>query len=178
MHTFADMAKALNRPPVYLSGLQARFELPVMDGAGYSPAYLEFLRKVVHLRTLAIAEESIRDLWNIEKKLLQLLHADSTGSPTWFLDACGALGNPKQRLLLSNYDLGVPIHSQGLQLGLNLTDADRELFGGAEMGEDAMRVFQDYRRLHGRIAKEIAAELPQVRAASSWAKHQAATRAE
>jgi hypothetical protein len=164
------MAKALNRLSIYLSGLQARFELPVMDGAGYSPAYLEFLRKVVHLRTLAVGEESIHDLWIIERKLLQLLHADSTGSPTWFLDACGVSGNPQQRLLLSNYNLGVPVHARTLQLGLNFTAADRELFGGAEMGEDALRVLQDYRRLHRHIEKEIASELPQVRAAASWAK--------
>ncbi len=40
MHTFADLAKALNRSTVYLSGLQSRFELPTLDGAGYSEAYL------------------------------------------------------------------------------------------------------------------------------------------
>jgi hypothetical protein len=27
MHTFADLAKAVNRSTVYLSGLQSRFEL-------------------------------------------------------------------------------------------------------------------------------------------------------
>jgi hypothetical protein len=35
MHTLADIAKALNRPAVVISGLQARFELPSSDGAGY-----------------------------------------------------------------------------------------------------------------------------------------------
>ena len=82
MHTFADLAKALNRSMVYLSGLQSRFDIPTFDGAGYSEAYLAFLQTVVHLRTLSIAEETLRDLWHIEKKLLVLLHADSTGSPT------------------------------------------------------------------------------------------------
>lgn len=89
MHTLAEIAKALNRPVVYLSGLQARFEVPVLEGAGYSGAYLAFLRVIVHLRTLGIAEDKLRELWDIEKKLLQLLHADTTGSPTWFLDSCG-----------------------------------------------------------------------------------------
>ena len=28
MHTLGDMAKLLNRSPVYLTGLQKRFELP------------------------------------------------------------------------------------------------------------------------------------------------------
>ncbi len=42
MHTFADLAKALNRSTVYLSGLQSRFELPPLDGAGHLEAYLAF----------------------------------------------------------------------------------------------------------------------------------------
>jgi hypothetical protein len=46
MHTFADMAKALNRSPVYLAGLQNRFELPTFAGATYPPTYLAFLRTV------------------------------------------------------------------------------------------------------------------------------------
>ncbi|MFZ4594762.1 MAG: hypothetical protein ACOYOF_10930, partial [Verrucomicrobiaceae bacterium] len=62
MHTFADLAKALNRSTVYLSGLQSRFELPTFDGVGYSEPYLAFLLTVVHLRTLSITEETLRDL--------------------------------------------------------------------------------------------------------------------
>ena len=99
MHTLGDMAKALNRPAVYLSGLQARFELPLLEGAAYSDAYLAFIRTVVYLRALFISEEALRDLWHIEKKLLALLHADSTGSPTWFLDACGQTAHRNRRLL-------------------------------------------------------------------------------
>ena len=44
MHTFADLAKALNRATVYVSGLQSRFELPTFDGAGYSEPYRAFFR--------------------------------------------------------------------------------------------------------------------------------------
>jgi len=66
------MAKALNRSAVYLHGAQARFELPTMAGWGYPKAYLSFLRAVVFLRMLNVSEESLRDLWHIEKKLLQL----------------------------------------------------------------------------------------------------------
>jgi hypothetical protein len=107
MHTFADLAKTLNRSTVYLSGLQSRFELPTFDGAGYSEPYLAFLQTVVHLRALSITEETLRNLWHIEKKLLVLLHADSTGSSTWFLDACDATTHPKRRLLLTHHDVGV-----------------------------------------------------------------------
>ena len=170
MHTFADLAKALNRSTVYLSGLQSRFEIPTFDGAGYSEAYLAFLHTVVHLRTLSITEEALRDLWHIEKKLLVLLHADSTGSPTWFLDSCGATTSPKRRLLLTNYELGAEVHGKGVQLGLNFADTAPELFAGQEMGEDALRVLNDYRKVHARITADVKAELPQVRAAVAWAK--------
>jgi hypothetical protein len=170
MLTFADLAKALNRSTVYLSGLQSRFELPNFDGAGYSEAYLAFLQTVVHLRTLSITEETLRDLWHIEKKLLVLLHADSTGSPTWFLDSCGATTSPKRRLLLANYELGAEVQGQGVQLGLNFADTAPELFAGQEMGEDALRVLKDYRKLHERIRAEVKAELPQIRSAVLWAK--------
>ncbi len=170
MHTLADLAKALNRSTVYLSGLQSRFELPVLDSAGYSEAYLAFLQTVVHLRTLSITEETLRDLWHIEKKLLVLLHADSTGSPTWFLDSCGAATSPKRRLLLTNYELGAEVHGKGVQLGLNFADTAPELFAGQEMGEDALRVLNDYRKLYARITTDVKAEAPHVRAAVAWSK--------
>ncbi len=170
MHTFADLAKNLNRSSVYLSGLQSRFELPTFEGESYSAAYLAFLQTVVHLRTLSITEEMLRDLWHIEKKLLVLLHADSTGSPTWFLDSCGATTSPKRRLLLTNYELGAEVHGKGVQLGLNFADTAPELFAGQEMGEDALRVLNDYRKLHARITADVKAELPHVRAAAAWSK--------
>ena len=125
---------------------------------------------MVHLRTLSITEEKLRDLWHIEKKLLVLLHADSTGSPTWFLDSCGATTSPKRRLLLTNYDMGAAVHGKGVQLGLNFADTAPELFAVQEMGEDALRVLNDYRKLHARISTEVKAELPRVRAAVAWSK--------
>ena len=171
MYSLTAIIDDLNRPAVYLHGLQSRFELPVLSGATYSEAYLQFLRKLVYLRSLAISEETLRDLWRIEKKLLQLLHVDSTGSPTWFLDACGAKDNPKRRLLLSNYDLGVEVPSQTLQLGLDFADRLPEFFAGKEMGEDALRVLNDYLKLKARIRCDIEAELPMVRAAVKWGGH-------
>ncbi len=115
MHTLADLTKTFNRSTVYLSGLQSRFELPMFDREGYLEPYLAFLQTVAHLRTLSTTEETLRDLWHIEKKRLVLLHADSTGSPTWFLDSCGATTSPKRRLLLTNYDME-PAQGKGVQL--------------------------------------------------------------
>lgn len=170
MHTLGDLAKALNRPAVYLTGLQARFEVLAISGAGYSEAYLAFLKGIVHLRALNVPEEALRDLWRLEKKLLQLLHWDSTGSPTWFLDACGQTTHTRRRLLLTNHDLGVAIDARILQPGLNFTTAGRELFASQEMGEDALRVLAEYLKLHARVRTEASAELPSLRAALAWAK--------
>ncbi len=169
MHTLGDMAKTLNRAPVYLSGLQARFELPLLEGAAYSDAFLAFFRTVVYLRALFISEEALRDLWHLEKKLLTLLHVDSTGSPTWFLDACGQTAHRNRRLLLTNYDMGVEVPAKMVQLGLDFSGSLPELFAGKEMGEDAMRVLSEYLKLHARLRADITAELPLVRAAARWA---------
>lgn len=59
MHSFADLARELNRSPVYLRGLQTRFELPLLEGAAYSDSYLAFLRTIVFLRTLNVSEDAL-----------------------------------------------------------------------------------------------------------------------
>ncbi len=170
MHTLNEMAKSLNRSTVDVCRLQSRFALQSFVGAGYSEAYLAFLRTVVYLRRLAVSEQSLLDLWHVEKKLLQLLHADSSDSPTWFLDSCGATARPRHRLLLTNFDLGGEAQGKEIQLGLNFSASTPELFAGNEMGEDALRVLNDYRKLHARIRAGVKAELPQIRAAAAWAK--------
>ena len=168
MHTLSNLGKTLNRSPVYLHGLQVRFELPACEGAGYSDAYLAFLRTVIFLRISNVAEESLRGLWQLEKKLLLLLHLDSAGSATWFLDACGQTLHPRRRLLLTNYDLGVDLTSRVLQPGLNFATASPELFAGREMGEDALRVLGEYLKLYHRIRADVNAEVPLLRAAVRW----------
>jgi hypothetical protein len=169
MRTLADIATALNRPAVVISGLQSRFELPPPDGAGYSDAYLAFLRTVVYLRTLCIAEERLLRLWHFEKKLLQLLHVDSTGSKTWFLDSCGSITRRDRRLLLTNYDIGIGVPAHAIQLGLNFAEKLPELFAGKEMGEDALRVLNDIIPLQADILGDVSAELPHLRQTAKWA---------
>jgi hypothetical protein len=168
-YTFADLARQLNRPAVVLTGIQHRFELPSFGGADYSDAYLAFLRTVVTLRTLNIAEERLLRLWHLEKKLLQLLHVDTTGSKTWFLDSCGAITGRDRRLLLTNYDIGIAVPAHAIQLGLNFAERTRELFAGKDMGEDALRVLNDIIPLQTAIRADVAEELPHVRAAVKWA---------
>ena len=57
-----------------------------------------------------------------------------------------------------------------MQLGLNFADITPELFAGQEMGEDALRALNDYRKLHARITADVKAELPPIRAAVAWSK--------
>ena len=171
VHTMAEIATKLNRSNVYLSGLQKRFELPAFDGATYPDAYLEFFRTVVYLRTFGVNEETLRDLWLLEKKLLTLLHVDSTGSRTWFLDACGRTTHRERRLMLSNFDLGIPLDAREVQTGLDFSDRLPELFEGKAMGEDALRVLDECLKLEKTILNDVRAELPHVRETVKWAAH-------
>ena len=171
MHSLADMAGLLNRSTVYLSGLQNRFELPICEGATYLDSYQEFFRTVVFLRTFGVSEETLRDLWCLEKKLLTLLHVDSTGSRTWFLDACGRTTHRERRLMLSNFDLGIPLDAREVQTGLDFSDRLPELFEGKAMGEDALRVLDECLKLEKSILNAVRAELSHVREAVKWATH-------
>lgn len=169
MYTLGDMAKELGRSAGYLKGVQIRFEVPLLSGAAYSKPYLAFLRKVVFLRTLGISEEAVLKLWQLEKKLMELLHADMTGSPTWFLDECGKGTRPRRRLLLTNYDVGADLFSRKLQLALPLNERTRELFEGHEMGEDALRVLDAYLKAYDRIQRDATLQIKPLRAAATWA---------
>ena len=168
-HALADLVNALNRPAIIITSLQHRFELPSFGDAAYSDAYLAFLRTLIYLRALGIAEDRLLRLWRLEKKLLQLLHVDSTGSKTWFLDSCGAITGRDRRLLLTNYDIGIAVPAHALQLGLNFAEKTRELFAGKEMGEDALRVLNDIIPLQAGIRADVAAELPHLRQTVRWA---------
>ncbi len=164
--TFAEVCSRLNRSPVYVRGLQRRFALPILEGAAYSASYVAFLEGIIHLRVLGIQEDTLTHIWNLERKLMQLLHADSTGSATWFLDACGSAGKRDHRLLLSNFDIGTFLPSGAVQLGLNFSDTDKlELFTKAEMGEDAILVVRQYLPLHQQILRDVRLEVPVIRAA-------------
>jgi hypothetical protein len=163
--TFAALCTRLNRAPVYVRGLQRRFGLPILDGAVYPVAYEAFLETLIHLRILGIGEDALLRLWTLERKLMQLLHADSTGSPTWFLDACAARGTRNHRLLLSNFDIGAFLPSGTLQLGLNFAQDSAELFSKSEMGEDAIAVLRHYLPLQQEIVAAIQTERPLVRTA-------------
>jgi hypothetical protein len=45
MHTLGDLAKALHCSAVYLGGIQARFDLPVLQGPAYPGAIYHMLNR-------------------------------------------------------------------------------------------------------------------------------------
>jgi hypothetical protein len=161
--SLAAIAQELNRPAVVVAGLQKRFDLPVFKT--YSPAYAEFLRKIVHLRILGATEERLADLWKTEKHLLEVLHFSGDGSPTWFLDQCDETSHPERRLLLSNYDMGDGFNTQTLQPGLDFNPGTGGLFTQREIGEDALRVLNRYLKLVDEMLAIAFAESAQIKAA-------------
>jgi hypothetical protein len=168
MKRMKEMAERLGRTAVWISGIQKRFGLPVLET--YSEGYQCFLRKILHLRLLGVSEESLRDFWAVERKLIEVLHLDPQSSPTWMVDACAVSADPERRLLLSNIDLGFPLPSTDLQIGLNFATSTPELFAGKEMGEDVLKVLQDYRTHLAVIRISVGSELSVLKGAIKWGR--------
>ncbi len=106
--TLAEIVAALGRDRLYLLGWIKRFELPPGHGNRYPATYPSFFRTVVFLRLAQIPEEKLVELWTLEKKLMNLLHVDTSGSPTWMIDGHSAAGNDSRRLFLSRFDMHRP----------------------------------------------------------------------
>lgn len=162
-----DLAASFGRPAVWSSGIQKRFGLPVPES--YSGGYEGFLRKILHLRLLGVTEESLREFWAVERKLIEVLQLDPQCSATWMVDACAYPSDQNRRLLLSNIDLGFPLPASDLQMGLNFA-ATTELFAGKEMGEDVLRLISDYRTRLAEIRSNVASKSKIIRAALKWEK--------
>jgi len=163
-----QIAERLGRAVVWVAGVQKRFGLPVLEN--YPEGYESFLRKIVHLRVLGVSEETLREFWAVERKLIEVLHLDPQTSPTWMVDACAYSADPNRRLLLSNIDLGFPLPATDLQIGLNFAASSPELFAGKEMGEDALRLISDYRTRLSGIRSTVGSESKIVREALKWEK--------
>jgi hypothetical protein len=128
MKSMKEIADRLGRPAVWIAGVQKRFGLPVLEK--YPEGYEAFLRKIVHLRVLGVSEETLREFWAVERKLIEVLHLDPQSSPTWMVDACAVAADPDRRLLLSNINLGFILPATDLQIGLNFAASSPELFAG------------------------------------------------
>lgn len=170
MHTLENMAVVLNRSPACLRDLQRMFKLPVFTGPGYAKPYLAFLETVIALQTLNIPVKTIVTLWRIELKIMRLLHADASGSSTWFLDACAASRNRHRRLLLSHFDVGSALPSGAIQLELALGEDKEKLLANPRMGKAALAALQAYLEVYAAIRISVKAEIPRLFAALSASK--------
>lgn len=168
LKSLAYLSKELGRPIVWINGVQKRFGLPSPEH--YPETYAEFLRRIIYLRTLGVSEESLRELWQIERKLMEILNLDTRTSPISFLDACAVPADPDRRLLLSNIDLGVDLSGGNLQIGLNFATSNPELFARREMGEDAMKLLCEYNKQLLGIRAAVGEEASLLRKALKWAK--------
>ena len=86
------------------------------------------------------------------------------------IEGCTVKANPDYRLLLSNVDLGVPLMAQDLQAGLDFQVRPPELFEGKEMGEDALRLLGEYRKLLKGVREIIDQEHKVLKESLRWGK--------
>jgi hypothetical protein len=168
-YTLAEIAAELGRDRLYLLGWIKRFELPPGHGNRYSAIYLSFFRTVVFLRLAQIPEEKLVELWTLEKKLMNLLHVDTSSSPTWMIDGYAAVGNDSRRLFLSRFDIGTDLQSACVQPGLDFSPAPAELFGGRDMGEDALRLLGIYLAELKPVLATMASQSTLLGEAARWA---------
>jgi hypothetical protein len=142
--------------------------LPVLED--YPECYVAFLRKVRDLRNLGVSEEKLGDLWDLEKKLIAILHLDLGGGELSLIDGCSAEADPERRLLLSNADLGMPLMARDVQTGLDFQSRPRELFEEKEMGEDALRLIGEYRSLLQEVRETVGHEEGVLKSSLKWVR--------
>jgi len=163
-----ELAEKLGRPALWISRMRKRFGLPVLEQ--YPECYEAFLRKVRDLRNLGVSEEKLGALWDVERKIIAILHLDLGGGELSLIEGCSVEADPDHRLLLSNADLGVPLMALDLQAGLDFQVRPKELFEGKEMGEDALHLLREYRKLLKEIMETLARESKVLKGSLRWAK--------
>lgn len=165
----------IGREAVFVRTIQRQLELHIPDkDGGYSQGYVMFLEKIVSLRALHIPLEDIKDLFEVEKKILCLLHVDALGrSLTWYLDECAADADTvsfPDRLLLSGHRLGFRIDANVIQPTLDFGERHPELFKGREMGEDVFLVVRKYVSMVRAMRERMERERSILENALYWAK--------
>lgn len=176
-YSLGEVSEALGRPPPAIRGLQQKLKLPRPEGDRYSEAYVELLKRILALRAFSVPMDEIGDLLAKEKRLQELLHADSVAcAPTWFLDSCGQKGRSNRRLMLTGYDTGFPLGGDAVQPGFDFGIKDKELFSGKEMGEDVRRALGAYLKRRQTVLDRLARERPMLRFAQRWTQQQLARR--
>ena len=163
-----ELSQALGRPALWITRTRKRFGLPALEE--YPVYYVAFLRKIRDLRNLGVSEEKLGDLWDLERKLIEILHLDLGGGELSLIEGCSAEVDLDRRLLLSNADLGVPLMARNVQAGLDFSAGrPKELFDRKEMGEDALRLLGEYRVLLQEVRGIVGRENKVLRESLKWA---------
>lgn len=166
--THSQLSDRLGRPALWISRMRKQFGLPVLED--YPECYETFLRKIRDLRNLGVSEEKLVNLWNLERKLIDILHLDLGDGNLSHIQGCSVEADPERRLLLSNAELGVPLMARDLQTGLDFQALPKELFEGREMGDDALRILREYSDLLDDTLKTMARESKVLKNSLRWAK--------
>ena len=160
------LSEKLGRPALWISRMRKRFGLPVLEK--YPECYENFLRKVRDLRNLGVTEEKLGILWDVEGKIIAILHLNLGGEELSLIEGCSVEADPDHRLILSNADLGVPLMALDLQAGLDFQVRPPELFDGTAMGEDALRLLREYRKLLKEIMETVGRERKILKDSLRW----------
>jgi len=166
------MCQTVGKSPAYVRHLQRHLDLHVpAEENGYSEAYAYFIQKIVALRAFSVPISLVRELFEKEKRLLELLHFDTISeSQTWYLDSCIGTEHRDSRLLLTGHELGFPVETGVIQANLNFRVREPELFTGVEMGEDVRHVLRTYLKLLAKVRGVVTRESQVLKDALSWAE--------
>ena len=165
----STLSEVLGRPALWITRMRKRFGLPVLEE--YPECYVAFLRKIRDLRNLGVSEEKLGDLFDLERKLIEILHLDLGGGELSLIEGCSVEVDPERRLLLSNADLGVPLMARDVQAGLDFSAGrPKELFDGKAMGEDALRMLGEYRILLQEVRGIVGRERRVVNESIRWSE--------
>jgi len=166
--TLSELSDRLGRPALWISRMRKQFGLPVLEQ--YPECYETFLRKIRDLRNLGVSDEKLLNLWNLERRLIDILHLDLGDGNLSHIQGCSVEADPERRLLLTNAELGVPLMARDLQTGLDFQALPKELFEGREMGDDALRILRGYSDLIQEIRATVARERKVLKEGLKWQK--------
>ena len=166
--TLSELSDRLGRPAHWIRRTQKRFGLPVLKE--YPECYVNFLRKIRDLLNLRVSDEKLSELWDLEKKLIDILHLDLVGGELSVIEGCSTEADPDHRLLLTNADLGVPLTARDVQAGLDFLIRPQELFAEKEMGADFERMINRYRILLQEVMDTSTQEAHVIKETLKWIK--------
>ncbi len=167
--TLKELSAQIGQSVPYVINLQKGYRLPVCPE--YPDGYAVLLRKIHALSLCSISKKDIATQLQRERKLLELLKADSvTVTPVWFESICVMDSGPSH-LLLSGYDLGHHLTAPAVQTGLDFAEREDELFTGKEMGESELLAMNSCRDSQKQITDRLTQQIPSLANALKWCRY-------